>query len=318
MATIVVGIEDSLRGEDAVALASALAQASGAEVLAICAYPYDPRPAAHYNPAVEATLRTGAQDVLARLCDPLRAVTHVRTRAVADPAPAHALLVAAMEEQADMIVVGSSHVGFSGHVFPGTTAHHLLQGAPCAVALAPQGQRLRAPRLHGRVSVGFDGSRNARAALRAAVALAAIDRSSLRVITVFDAANVVPASMHAPPGYLRDGHEAEQAARAALDDATAGLDRAEPAFLVGDAAGELVHESRVSDWLVIGSRGYGPTPAVLLGDVGEAVVHAAECPVLVVPNGVATPLPALCGKVLTDTAVCPGFVTPRAFRNVIA
>ena len=41
VATIVVGIEDSLRGQDAVALAGDLARASGAEVLAVCAYPFD-------------------------------------------------------------------------------------------------------------------------------------------------------------------------------------------------------------------------------------------------------------------------------------
>jgi len=300
VATIVVGIEDSLRGEDAVALASELAQISDADVLAVCAYPYDPDPGAHYNPAVGSALRGVAEATLALLCDPLRAVAHVRTRAVADPSPAHALLAVATE--ADVIVVGSSHEGFSGHVLPGSTGHHLLQGAPCPVVLAPQGHRLRPPSPHGRVSVGFDGSPNARAALRAAARLARAGRYRLRVITVFDPTSVTTAEMHVPPAYLLDERDAERDAREDLARAVADLHDAEPAFLKGESAPELARESRVSKWLVIGSRGYGPAPAVLLGDVGEAIVRTAECPVLVVPNGATDPLAAVCGELPTNVA----------------
>lgn len=300
MATIVVGIEDSLRGEDAVALASELAEVSGAEVLAVCAYPFDPDPAAHYNPAMESALRGVAEATLARLCDPLRAVAHVRTRAVPDPAPAHALLAAA--GPSDVIVVGSSREGFSGHVLPGSTGHHLLQGAPCPVVLAPQGHRLRPRPRHGRVSVGFDGSPNAHAALRTAARLARCGGYRLRVVTVFDPAGVTTKAMHVPPAYLVDAREAGRAAHDVLDAAVSGLGDAESAFLDGDPARELAHESQVSRWLVIGSRGYGPAPAVLLGDVGEAVVRTAECPVVVVPNGVPDPLAGFCGELRTNVA----------------
>lgn len=301
VATIVVGIEDSLRGEDAVALASQLAQATGAEVLAVCAYPYDRDPAAHYNPTMEGALRGIAEATLSRLCDPLRAVAHVRTLAAADPVPARALLAVAQET--DVIVVGSSHEGLSGRVLPGSTGHHLLQGAPCPIVLAPQGHRLLPPSRHGRVSVGFDGSPNAYAAVRAAARLAQSGGHRLRVVTVFDPACVTTEQMHVPPGYLVNEHDAERAAREALEHAVADIADVEPAFLKGDAAHELAHESQVSKWLVIGSRSYGPVPAVLLGDVGEAIVRTAECPVLVVPNGVADPLAALCGELRTDVAV---------------
>ena len=66
----------------------------------------------------------------------------------------------------------------------------------------------------------------------------------------------------------------------------ATLPDAEPAFLVGDPARELARESEVSDLLVIGSRSYGPSPAVLLGGVSGPLIETAACPVLIVPNGV--------------------------------
>jgi nucleotide-binding universal stress UspA family protein len=37
--------------------------------------------------------------------------------------------------------------------------------------------------------------------------------------------------------------------------------------------------------LVLGSRGYGPVGAVLLGSVSNALVRTASCPVVLVPAG---------------------------------
>ena len=76
MATIVVGIEDSPRGQDAVALACDLAGASGAEVLAVRAYPFDSRESAHYNPARTAS---GALPGTRRTTDPHRGLTRIAT-----------------------------------------------------------------------------------------------------------------------------------------------------------------------------------------------------------------------------------------------
>ena len=279
------------------ALASDLARASGAEVLAVCAYPYDALPDAHYNPAIEGLLREGAEATLARLIDPLRSITTVRTRAVPDPTPARALLAAA--SGAEVLVVGSSHTGFSGHVLPGSTGERLLQGAPCPVALAPQGYRLQPHLTHGRISVGFVDTPNGRAAVRAADVLARATGLPLRVVTVYDPDCVASARLPAPPAYLRLGAEAERAARTALERVVAELPHAEPAFLFGDPARELARESQVAEYLVAGSRGYGPSPAVVLGGVGSVLTHTAECALLVVPNGMHRPLAALCGELRT-------------------
>jgi nucleotide-binding universal stress UspA family protein len=37
--------------------------------------------------------------------------------------------------------------------------------------------------------------------------------------------------------------------------------------------------------MVVGSRGYGPRAAVLLGGVTHTVIRKAHCPVIVLPRG---------------------------------
>ena len=55
-------------------------------------------------------------------------------------------------------------------------------------------------------------------------------------------------------------------------------------LLDGDARELLARESGELDLLVVGSRGYGPLRAVLLGSVSSALVRSAESPLVVVPR----------------------------------
>jgi nucleotide-binding universal stress UspA family protein len=52
----------------------------------------------------------------------------------------------------------------------------------------------------------------------------------------------------------------------------------------GDAQHVLACESGDLDLLVVGSRGYGPLRAVLLGSVSSALVRSARSPLVVVPR----------------------------------
>lgn len=56
-------------------------------------------------------------------------------------------------------------------------------------------------------------------------------------------------------------------------------------LLDGEAGGLLAEESGELDLLVVGSRGYGPLRAVLLGSVSSGLVRSAESPLVVVRRG---------------------------------
>jgi nucleotide-binding universal stress UspA family protein len=309
MSTIIVGVDDSPRSEDAIALAGTLARAAGAEIVAVCAFPFDDRPAAHFNLALRPLLVERAENTLDRLCQALNDDPHVRRLAIADLTPARALERVAHDENAALIVVGPSHVGQSGRLHPGSTADRLLQGAPCPVALAPQGYRLRPHTPTGRVAVGYDGLPEAQEALEAAAVLARGMETSLRVIRVFARDWPISSSTLDVPGYLRVLPNAEEADRAQLEDAVAALPadvHAEAAFIHGDAVRELARESQVADLLVLGSRGHGPLGAVLTGTVSWRVARTAACPLVMVPRGAERPLGGLfdevCGRLRTRSA----------------
>ena len=200
--TIVVGIEDSFRAEDAVALAGDVARATGAGVLAISAFAFDDRPSEHYNPAMREPLLEAAEQTLDRLCEPLNDLP-VRRRAIADPSPARALMRAATDAEAGLIVVGSSHGEFAGRLTPGSTGRRLLQGAPCAVALAPPGHRMRPHLTWARITAAFDGSPGSHSALAVAASLATAGNRRLRVVRVFAPETAPPPWLDSVPGFLR-------------------------------------------------------------------------------------------------------------------
>jgi nucleotide-binding universal stress UspA family protein len=137
------------------------------------------------------------------------------------------------------------------------------------------------------IGVGHDDSEEAEAALSGAVQAARRLGASLRVIRVFDSSVVSPAYMDGP-GYIRAQENLERMARESLAET---LERVpedvhpEGVFRSGAAAAVLAAQSHELDLLVLGSRGYGPLRAVLLGGVSHKVLREARCPVLVLPRG---------------------------------
>jgi nucleotide-binding universal stress UspA family protein len=295
MSTIIVGVEDSPRSEDAVALAGAFARAAHASIVAVNVFPYDDRPEAHFNLAVRPLLLQTAEETLDRLCEALNDDPHVRRMAVADLSPARALERIAGEENAALLVVGPSHLGHLGRLHPGSTADRLLGGAPCPVALAPKGYRVRPPAID-RVAVGYDGGPEAEQALAAGAQLARATDASLRVVRAYTHDPIVLGV----PGFARVLPAAVDAERDELERAVTALSpelEAETVFVDGDPIRELTRASEESDVLVVGSRGHGPIGAVLVGSVSSRLARTAACPLVVVPRGSERPLAGQCDEV---------------------
>lgn len=188
----------------------------------------------------------------------------------------------AVHEDAAMIVVGPTH----RHMLRTLrgTARRLLGRAECPVAVAPAGFASRPDTALRRIGVGFEPTANGRHALDVAYSLAVRAGGSLLAVGV--ALPLAPLAIDD----LRDRtpylDEQRRMVQGGLERELAGL----PAGVtcrgrarIGDPVVELAAESQDLDMLVCGSRGRGPLRAVLLGSVTERLLHAARCPLLIVP-----------------------------------
>jgi nucleotide-binding universal stress UspA family protein len=195
----------------------------------------------------------------------------VRRRAPVAPSPARGLTELAEQEGADLVVIGSSRNADPGSVRLEHTAGRLLEGAPCAVAVAPGG--LRETDAFHHIGVAYDGSPEAEAALLAGYDIAA--RSGAAVTLLY--------ALPEPAGHA-SRLEAQQQLDTAADDAPPGVNPR--TVLLYGPPGKLIRDAcaGVVDLLVTGSRGYGPMQRALLGSVSEMLTDGARHPVLVLPR----------------------------------
>ena len=67
-------------------------------------------------------------------------------------------------------------------------------------------------------------------------------------------------------------------------------------MLFNDPAEGLLAASRRVGLMVVGSRGYGPARAVMLGGVSRRVMMGSDCPTLVLPRGIGGEIESLLGS----------------------
>jgi nucleotide-binding universal stress UspA family protein len=258
-------------------------------VILATAHPAEPRSPRLDGHVADAGLRDDAERMLGRLSLALLDVEDVELRPLADHSPARALRESAEQAGAGLIVVGSSHVGRLGRVLPGSTAERLLHGSPCPVAVVPIGFRARGLPDNPVIGCAYQPTDDGEAALAAAEELALALEGSLRVVQVIE-----------PPSYLYDTGEmplnmpeidakiradASRALTERVEHLSSGLAGVEGTIHAGRPADALVALTDTVDVMVVGSRGYGPLKAVLLGGVSGQVIRSAACPVIVIPRG---------------------------------
>lgn len=286
---IIAGVDPRRPDHGPLALASLLADAYGAPVVAIAAVPKD-------GSADDKALRDEANKVLAHAAAQLPPGT--LTYAVASESPARALHESATAHDARVLVIGSAHGAPLGRIRSGHVAERTVHGTRWPVAIAPPGYQTPSGGLQ-HIGVAFIDTPEGREALDGAAALAAGAGAPLEVITVlewFDATGMVE-----PSADLIE-HEREQAVELAELAAHRALDRvrdAAPAraiVLAGATVPHLLEQTARLDLLVCGSRGYGPIRAALLGSVSYALMHHARCPLMVVPRETGSALEALASE----------------------
>lgn len=299
-ALIIAGFNPYTEDRAPVGLALAAGDQTGSRVVAVAVYPWEIS-GEFVNPYTD---DGAARVTVTRALRRLHEDVGVETRIVTDLSAPHALHELARKEEASLIVVGSTTRDRIGRVLAGSTAERLLQGAPCPIALAPNGYSRASLNT---IAVGFADSPEGHTALTTAHALASRFGARLRVVAALHPSGGLDAAMAGglkPERSVmltgRHRQEIQAAVRRALAALPPGVD-VEDELHVDDPADVLLRISEHVDLLVCGSRGYGPLRSVLLGGVSRRVVDGAHCPVLVLPRGVERPLEGLLAE--------PGAVT---------
>jgi len=286
--TIIIGVNGTSSGDDALVLGSLLARCTGDDMIVAVVMPAaSGRGGPLWSLGRFAAMSGRADEVLARAHALTPADVRADFRAVPGRSAAGGLHALAEQVHASLIVLGSTGRGPVGRVLAGGTAARLLSGSPAPVAVAPREFRTQAPERLDQITAAYIDTPEGNVALDAAAALARSVDTRLLVITVVPSPDLlVPPPAQPPMKEFVAG--ALDSAGEALDLAVAGL----PPELV--RASEIVEADYVAaaladlpdtQLLVCGSRAYGPLRRVLLGEVSTEVIRTAAYPVLVVPRG---------------------------------
>jgi nucleotide-binding universal stress UspA family protein len=201
--------------------------------------------------------------------------------------PASAILNKADEWKPDLIVVGSHGRSALGRFIMGSVSQKIVTEAHCSVRVARgRGVDAGAP---ARILLGFDGSLDARAAVRTITSRAWPEKSAIRVLAV-----LAPTISDSPllPWTPEQIAQREASARewmqkqveaAAEELCSSGL-AVTPVITAGDPKQALLEEADGwgADCLFIGARGHNRLVRFMLGSAATALVARAHCSVEVV------------------------------------
>jgi nucleotide-binding universal stress UspA family protein len=272
---VIVGVDGGEGGRDAIALATVLAGEGGEMTLAYV-YHRDAHPWRGSSPPYEVAEEERSRELLEKAREQAGIDASIRWHG--SQSVGRGLHELAEMAEADLLVIGSSQWGLLGRVLIGDATRAALNGAPCAVAIAPAGYAQH-PGPMREIGVAYDGSPESEHALGLARQLAAGYHTKL---SAFEAVALpmyaVPAT--APPDQAMIADIVERARQR-----VAGLDGVEPHAAYEEAAEELALYSASLDLLVVGSRGYGPIGRLVHGSVAQQLARRARCPLLILTRG---------------------------------
>lgn len=268
---VLVGVDGRPGGRDAVALATKLMAGDGKLTLAHV-FPGDPRLWNTYRAAYETMEQNGALELLTEARDQAR--LNADLRSVESTSAGRGLHELAEAGGDDLLVVGSSRRGPLGRVLLGDDTREALNGAPCAVAIAPSGYAC-SPAAIRQIGVAYDGSAESEHAVSVARTLAAERGASL---SACEAVALPAYTFIGGPVPIDDTLDAlvEQARRRIAD-----LGGIEAHAVYGNVVDELTAYSASVDLLIVGSRAYGPIGRLVHGSTSRQLAHSARCPLLV-------------------------------------
>jgi nucleotide-binding universal stress UspA family protein len=272
---VLVGVDASANGRDAIALAARLRDPAGKLTLA------------HVHPGEFHPLHAITPDLLAEEHKASVALLEAELAAagvdaelvsVVAPSPGAGLHQQAEDQHADLLVVGSCGRSALGRAMIGDDTRAALNGAPCAVAIAARGYAAQAAPL-AKVGVAYNGSPEGETALAGARQLAAQVGASIQALEVVSIPSYAFSGVMAPPM-----GDSINALIAEATERLSKLDGVEGHAVYGIAGEELAAFADRLDILVVGSRGYGPVRRLVSGSTSDYLERHARCSLLVLPR----------------------------------
>ncbi len=270
---VLVGVDGTSAGRDAIALAEVLRDPNGRLTLAHVALD---RTATDQNfrstpvgsPSREMLEREqAAMGVSADLTD------------IIAPSVGSGLHQLAEDCHADLLVVGSGRSRWT--LLPGRPTQDSLSGAPCALVVAPV-EYAEAPKQIDTIGVAYNGSPESETALAVACAVASRHAAVVRALTVVRSSRGVWRYRHplAPRWRRIDGPP-----ESAPGDRPCSGTEVDGRVTIGAPSKQLLGFGDEVDLLVVGSRGLATLRRLLLGSTSARLARSASCPVLVLQPG---------------------------------
>ncbi len=281
----VVGYSANDRGRDAVHLAIALARRQGASLDLVMVVPENSPynvvhpPAPGYDSMLNDQVQHWLDEALAMVPLDVRAEAHLRK----GESEAAALIAAARELQAGLLVIGAGSHGLFRRFTVGPVGSTLLHAATVPVALAPHGYERTDPIT--RLTCGVGLRAGAEDVLEVAAAAAGRRKLPLRLVSL------VALDGGGSP-------EAVEQARAHADQrlaAAAGRVRHGVAVELAVAHGRSIEDAVAHlDWddgevLLIGSSRLARDNSLFLGSTASRILRSLPVPMIVVPRGYRRP-----------------------------
>jgi nucleotide-binding universal stress UspA family protein len=275
---VLVGVDGSSHGRDAIALASRLTDSDGKLTLAHVRNA-ELNPFEAITPGLVKEEREASEKLLAKESENANASAELVS--VVAMEAGQGLHLRAAEQQADLLVVGSSSHGVLGRAMLGDDTRAALNGAPCAVAIAAVGYSEH-PSPIAKVGVAYNESPESKQALALARELAAAAGATVHALEVVSIPTYAFIGMSPPLlGETVDAMLQEASARIG---ALPGVEARAVYGLVGE---ELAQFGDAVDILLVGSRSYGPLRRLVLGSTSNYLERHARCSLLVLPRGTA-------------------------------
>ncbi|MBC6463003.1 universal stress protein [Actinomadura sp. HBU206391] len=283
--TIMVGVDGSDHSLHAVEWATEEAARRGCSLRLVYAVapwlydtPVDPRAG-----AVREWLLTGGEEILEKAT----AIAHERDAGVAVdgtvvPGPAAKSLLRQAED-CEMIVLAGRGANSVAGLLLGSVTFQVVSHSPVPAVIVRRPQ----PAVHREIVVGVDGSDTSCNAIGFAFEEAAMRKARLRAVRTWTHhTSAEPEDMRS---LVHESATARKAEERLLAESLIGWREKFPDVHVihdlveGHAVQILSGASARADLIVVGTRGRGGFPALLLGSVSHALLHHAHCPLAVVP-----------------------------------